>query len=309
MLSIRLHWHAMWLWIHYMNSRFVVVIFHVTSMMVEDWVYRLLRHRNRVREVVDVVMDDHSYRFHIRNVDKNSSGDSYYSTHYHRDDYRKNQLENWKDYQDDYVDQLINHWCYHYDSYQDRNWKKILSQRVLEMQYYQRLRWVDLRDRALRIICWINHPHYPQLNGDHSVDVLFVHATSNSIDSSSQTQKILTWTDADVGNVRICVTETSSRTCPPFCIVAGLVFGGCVPRISPSSRDSGSTVNVGWVSMDIKHADRITGWSWQRSMWHMGHESRISVAQRTRFFFDRIIPNLNSEIYKHLSRINWFLTF
>ena len=68
-----------------------------------------------------------------------------------------------------------------------------------------------------------------------------------------------TCTDADVGSVRICVTETSFKTCPPFCIVVVLLLDGCVPRISPSSNESGRIVNSGWVSMDIKQADRITG--------------------------------------------------
>jgi len=54
-----------------------------------------------------------------------------------------------------------------------------------------------------------------------------------------------TCTDADVGNVRICVTETSFKTCPLFCIVVVLLFDGCVPRISPSSSDSGRIVNNG----------------------------------------------------------------
>ncbi len=125
-----------------------------------------------------------------------------------------------------------------------------------------------------------------------------------------RSEKILTWIDADVGKVRICVTEISSKTCPPFCIVVVLLFGACVPRISPSSSDSGRTVNDGWVSIDIKHADKITGWSWQRNIWHIGHESRINVAQRTRFFFDKIIPQPRKyKISKNWFLMNLFLTF
>lgn len=104
------------------------------------------------------------------------------------------------------------------------------------------------------------------------------------------------WTKADVGNVRICVTETSSSTWPVFCMFVVLLVGACVPRISPSSNDSGRMVNEGWVSIEIKHAERITGWSWQRRMWHIGHESRINAAQRTRFFFERIIPQPKSDV-------------
>jgi hypothetical protein len=89
---------------------------------------------------------------------------------------------------------------------------------------------------------------------------LFEHATLiNKNILERNLPSILTCTDADVGKVRICVTETSSNTWPPLGIVVVLVFGGCVPRISPSSSDSGRTVNDGCVSIEIKQADKITG--------------------------------------------------
>jgi hypothetical protein len=41
----------------------------------------------------------------------------------------------------------------------------------------------------------------------------------------------------------------------------------------------------------------------------MGHESRINVAQRTRFFFDKIIPQPKRKKKQVCKNLNLFRTF